>query len=60
VILAAFSVQCFRRLKEEELEYTNDDHFEYAIQISRQPVVTEKAGQLLMVAERQMMLELNA
>jgi hypothetical protein len=60
VILAAFCVQCFRRLKEEELEYTNDDHFVHAIQISRQPAVTKKAGQLLMAAEQQTMLEVNA
>jgi hypothetical protein len=59
-ILASFNTQCFRRLEEEVLEYVNDAHFEHAVEISRQQAATEEAGCLLMAAERQRMLELNA
>jgi hypothetical protein len=59
-ILASFNAQRFRRLKEEELEYINNANFEQAVEISRQQSSTEEASRILMAAERQRMLNLNA
>nr|XP_051229653.1 uncharacterized protein LOC127347514 [Lolium perenne] len=59
-ILASFSVQRLRRLKEEQREFINDANFEHAIEISRQGPATEEAGRLLMATERQKILEHNA
>ena len=41
-------------------EETNTANFEHAVQISRERAATEEAGCLLMAAERQRLLELNA
>jgi UDP-N-acetylglucosamine pyrophosphorylase len=54
------NVQPFRRLKEEQREFINDANFEHAVEISRQRAATEEAGRLLMAAERQKLIELNA
>jgi hypothetical protein len=59
-ILASFNLERLQRLKEEELEYVNDAKFEHAVEISRQWAITEEAGRLLMAAEWQRMVELNA
>ncbi|KAK1631517.1 hypothetical protein QYE76_005832 [Lolium multiflorum] len=59
-ILDSLNPQCFRRLKEEQIEHVNDANFEHAIEISRRWAATEEAGRLLMAAELQRMLELNA
>jgi hypothetical protein len=58
-ILASFNAHHFRRLKEEELKYMNDTHFEQAIEISHQRAATEEASRLLMAADRQGLLEMN-
>jgi hypothetical protein len=48
-----------RRLKEEEREFINNANFEHIVKISRERAATEEASLLLMVAERQKLLELN-
>ncbi|KAK1617068.1 hypothetical protein QYE76_022585 [Lolium multiflorum] len=59
-ILASFNTQCFRGLHEEEVEETNDANFEHVVEISGQRVATQEASCILMAAERQRLLELNA
>jgi hypothetical protein len=60
VILATFNAQRFRRLKEEEREFINKANFEHAVEISRERAAMEEADLLLMVVERQKLVELNA
>jgi hypothetical protein len=59
-ILASFNAKLFRRLEEDDLEYINDTHFKYAVEISCHLVAMEDTSCLLMVAERQRLLEMNA
>jgi hypothetical protein len=59
-ILASFNKQHFRRLKEKDQEFFNDANFDHAAEILRQRATREEAGRLLMAAERQKLLELNA
>jgi hypothetical protein len=59
-ILASYNAQRFRRLDDEQLEYINNANYEHAVKISHQRAATEKAGRLLMAAERPKLLELNA
>jgi hypothetical protein len=54
------NVQRFWRLNEEEREFVNDANLEHALEISRQRAATEEVGRLLMEAERQKLIELNA
>jgi hypothetical protein len=59
-ILASFKVQRIRKLRKEEVEEINDANFEHAVEISHQQAATEEADRLLMTAERQRLLDLNA
>jgi hypothetical protein len=59
-VLASYNTQRFRRLDDEELECINNANYKHAIEITRQRVATEEAGCLLMTAEWQKLLELNA
>jgi hypothetical protein len=59
-VLALLNAHRFRRLKEEELEEIDATNFEHALTISHEQLATEEAGRLLMAAERQMLVKLNA
>jgi hypothetical protein len=59
-ILAILNAQRFRRLEEGEREFFNATNFDRTVEISRQRAATEEVGRLLMAAERQKLLELNA
>jgi hypothetical protein len=59
-ILVSLNTQHFWWKKEERDEFINDANLEHAVEISRHRAATEEAGRLLMAAERQKLLELNA
>jgi hypothetical protein len=52
VILASFSAQRYRWVRQQVLGETNATNFEHAVQILRKRAAAEKAGCLLMAAER--------